>query len=71
MTLEKAGKPTVTLSTQFFAPLANATARGRGMPDIPQVIVPHPYDTLPEERIVALSHEYIDKVVGKLTGNGG
>lgn len=68
--MEKAGKPTVTLSTQFFAPLAAATARGKGMPGIPQVILPHPYDTLPAERIVELAHQYIDEVVSKLTDAG-
>lgn len=64
--MEKAGKPTVTMSTQFFAPLADATAKGKGMPDLPQVIVPHPYDTLPEERIIELAQQCIDEVVHKL-----
>ena len=59
----------MTLSTEFFAPLAAAEAQGSGMADLPQVIVPHPYDTLPTERIIELAHHYIDEVVAKLTGS--
>ena len=59
----------MTLSTEFFAPLATVIARSNGMADLPQVIVPHPYDTLPTERIIELAHHYIDEVVAKLTGS--
>ena len=37
------------------------------MPDIPQVTLPHPYDTLSTERIIELAHQCLDEAVGKLT----
>ncbi len=39
------------------------------MDDLPQVIVPHPYDTLPAEKIIELSRQFAGEVVGKLLTN--
>jgi hypothetical protein len=51
-------------------PLAVAAAKGRGVPDLQHVIVPHPYETLPEGRVRQAAREAFVDVVEKLTVRG-
>ncbi|MBI2846379.1 MAG: hypothetical protein HYX82_00700 [Chloroflexi bacterium] len=44
--LEKRGVPTVLLCTDQFIATAQATARIKGLPDYPFVVVPHPVGSL-------------------------
>jgi hypothetical protein len=54
------------LSTKVFQGLAAASAKGRGMPALPQVIVPSPYDTLEEEKVREIAYRALDDTVAAL-----
>ena len=56
------------MSTKFFESLANASAKGKGMADLPQVILPFPLETLPEAEVRAHARKSFSAVVGELTG---
>lgn len=58
----------MTLSTKFFESLANAAAKGKGMPETPQAILPFPLETLPEKDVRAHARQSFAAVVGQLTG---
>mgnify|MGYP005860527631 CR=1 FL=1 len=57
----------MTLSTRFFEPLALTSAKGKGLPDLKQVILPYPYETLPPERIREVARRAVAEVVRALT----
>jgi len=59
--------PVVVLSTRFFEPLAVATAKGKGMPDIRQVILPFPYEGLPEKQVRAIARKALPAILDALT----
>ena len=46
--------------------LAEATARGKGRPDLRHVILPFPFETLPEEELRRLGRTIIAEVVSAL-----
>jgi len=56
----------VTLSTKFFQGLAIASAKGRGMSSLPQVILPWPYDTLEDSTVREIAYRALDEVVRAL-----
>ena len=37
-----------------------------GYPDIPIVVVPHPFTTLPDERVRELADAFQDEILGRL-----
>ena len=54
--------------TRQFESLAKSSARARGMPDLRMVVLPHPFETLPRERIRELAHEKAGEIVDAITG---
>lgn len=65
--MQKRGVPTVTLVTEQFVSLARAAAKSLGYPDIPLVVVPHPFETMPRDQVRALAEQKYDEIVGKVT----
>jgi hypothetical protein len=59
------------LSTKFFEPLAMATAKGKGMPQLRQVIFPFPLETLPEEEVREIAKNLFDEVTSHLVQSPG
>jgi len=60
------------MSTKAFQALAAASAKGRGMPALPQVILPFPYDTLEEEAVREIAYRALDDAAAALlTPNRG
>ena len=57
----------MVLSTRFFEPLAVATAKGKGMPHIRQVILPFPYEGLPEGRVRDITRRALPAILDALT----
>jgi hypothetical protein len=69
---EELGVPTVPMVTKVFEHLARLTAKSRGHPDLPILVLPFPFDQLPEERIreIARQPEMLSTLVrGLLAGN--
>ena len=64
------GKPTVTLSTKFFETLAERSASARGMPDLRQIILPFPLDTMSEEYVQDVARAACAPIAQALTGPG-
>jgi len=52
--------------TQEFVALAKTTARARGYPDLPMVVVPHPFETKPVAEVEQIAVEKADELVAKL-----
>lgn len=67
MEFEKRGVPTVAMVTTEFLPLAQAAAKALGYPDLPMVILPHPFETLPPGEVKRLAEEKLDEVCSRLT----
>ncbi len=63
MELQKRGVPTVTVVTEKFISLAKASAKSLGYPDLPSLIVPHPFETLSPERLHEIADQKIDECV--------
>ena len=59
--------PTVTLCTTPFAQLGRLTARGRRMPDLPIVVLPHPMAGRPADSVVELINAAADEIRAALT----
>lgn len=58
--------PSVALVTQEFVTLARRTADGLGFDDLPLVVLPHPFETLPENLIRKLAEDHVDAIISKL-----
>ena len=56
------------IATQAFKSLAEAVAKAFGYPDLPMVIVPHPFETLSKEEVERITDEVIPDVVAVLSG---
>ena len=52
--------------TEQFVSLAKTAASGFGYPDLPMVIVPHPFETLPKDTVEQLAEEKADAIVAQL-----
>lgn len=61
------GIPTVTVVTEEFKQLAETAAQGLGYPDLPMVVVPHPFATLPIEDVERLAEEKFQEIIQKVT----
>ena len=66
MQAQKRGLPTVTIVTEQFVSLARSLSRSMGYPDLPMVVVPHPFETLPHDRIRRIAEEKFDEIVSKV-----
>lgn len=53
--------------TKEFEALGRACARGKGYPNIPFVVLPHPFETLPPDRVQSLAEERLQEIVKALT----
>lgn len=52
--------------TSEFEPLARSCARARSYPDLPFVVLPHPFETLSPESVRALMEKKFDETVAAL-----
>ncbi|MBI2907231.1 MAG: hypothetical protein HYX92_06200 [Chloroflexi bacterium] len=66
MAVQKRGIPTVTMVTSEFVPVARFHAKSRGFPDLPIVMVPHPFETLPHDVVKKLAEEKFDEIMGHI-----
>lgn len=64
--MQKRGIPTVTVVTEKFVSLAKASARALGYPDLPLVVVPHPFETLPRERLRELAEQKVEECIARV-----
>lgn len=53
--------------TEEFVGLAKAAARARGYPDLPMVVLPHPFETKSAEEVERIAVEKAEELVQKLT----
>ncbi|MBI2864342.1 MAG: hypothetical protein HYX94_07230 [Chloroflexi bacterium] len=63
MRLEKLGVPTVTFVADWFMPLAEAAKKAGGMPDLPFVTVPYPFDTLSRAEVLLHAERVLEEAV--------
>ncbi|MFC1928690.1 hypothetical protein ACFLXK_03685 [Chloroflexota bacterium] len=61
--MEKRGKPTVTITTNRFEPLAQATIRSSGMPPLPLAVVPHPIGGLKTDEVIEKADAIIEDII--------
>lgn len=52
--------------TTEFVSLAKAVAKARGYPDLPMVILPHPFETKSSEEVERIAVEKADELAQKL-----
>jgi hypothetical protein len=64
--MQRRGIPTVTLITTAFKGPAETMARGHGYPEIPHVIIPHPFLTLPHAEVIRIAEESFPKAMAAL-----
>lgn len=67
MEVQKRGVPTVSVVTEQFVSLAKNSAKAMGYPDLPMIVVPHPFETLPREQIRQLAEEKVEELVQKIS----
>lgn len=65
--MQKRGVPTVTVVTSQFESLAKSAARSLGYPDLPMVVVPHPFETLPDDEILRTAEQKLPELIEKVT----
>ena len=63
ITVEKAGKPAVLISTDPFIPTVKSIARIRGISDYPFAVVTHPVGTLEPEGVMARARQGLPRVL--------
>ena len=63
--MQKRGIPTVAVVTEKFVSLAKASAKALGYPDLPMIVVPHPFETLPAAAIREIADEKVHELVAK------
>lgn len=52
--------------TEEFVPLAKGVARARGYPDLPMVIVPHPFETKTIEEVEQIALSKAEELAARL-----
>jgi len=62
----KKGIPTVAVVTEEFVSLAKAIATSLKYPDLPMVVVPHPFEMLPVEQVRKLADEKVQELVNQM-----
>ena len=53
--------------TSQFVSLAKVASKSRGYPDLPEVVVPHPFESLPEADVLRIADEKLEEIVQNLT----
>ena len=66
MEVVKKGIPAVAVVTEEFVSLAKAIAASLKYPDLPMVVVPHPFEMLPVEQVRRLAEEKVQELVREL-----
>ena len=56
----------MTIVTEQFVSLAKSVAKSMGYPDLPLVVVPHPFETLPHDTIRKIAEEKYDEILSKV-----
>jgi hypothetical protein len=64
--LARAGRPAVAFVTSKFEPQGVFVARAEGMPEVPQVIVPHPVAGSGADAMPAIADAIADEVIRRL-----
>ena len=64
--LERLGIPTVTVVTEPFTVAADTVARSLGMPDVPQVVIPHDYLSEDTDAIAKKLEPLLDEILDRL-----
>jgi hypothetical protein len=64
--LARQGRPAVAFVTSKFRPQGEFVARAEGMPDVPQVIVPHPVAGTGSAAMAELARAIAADVVARL-----
>jgi hypothetical protein len=62
----KRGKPVLTICSNAFRVLGRAQAKGLGYPDLPIVLVAHPFGSRKRDEIKALADTSLTEIVGVL-----
>ena len=65
--LERMGLPGITIASDAFIILSQFTARSKGLPELPLVVVPHGLEHWPEEKIRELAENVAPQIVNNLT----
>lgn len=60
----------VVVVTEAFVSLAKSVATSRGYPELPMVILPHPFETLPQESVQRFASDRFAEIVAKLLQPG-
>lgn len=63
----ESGLPAVAVVTEQFVSLARTVARGLKHPDLPMVVVPHPFEMLPPEQVKRIAEDKIEEVVSRIS----
>ena len=63
--MQERGIPTVAVVTEKFVSLAKASAKALGYPDLPMIVVPHPFETLPAESLREIADAKVHELVAK------
>ena len=58
--------PVVTVTTNAFLQLARSELKAFGFPELPLVLIPHPYGQVPRERAVAVAEKAAQEVLDQL-----
>ena len=60
----------VVFVTEAFVPIAKSLARTRGYPDLPMVVVPHPFETLSADKVQQFARDSIPELMDRLLRPG-
>jgi len=52
--------------TEQFVSLARTVARGLNYPQLPMVVVPHPFEILPPEQVRRIATDKLDELVARI-----
>ena len=66
MDLEKLGVPTVAVVSTPFETLFKRAVAARKFPELPLVVVPHPFDTKPAEEVRKIADAQTPELMSKL-----
>ncbi len=55
----------MTIVTEEFLNLAKSVAESKGFPDLPMVVVPHPFETKSVEEVRRIAEEKFDEIIEK------
>ncbi len=65
--MQKRGVPTVSIVDEVFVSLAKSYAASHGSPDLPMVVVPHPFETRTREEIRAIADKAFPQILAQVT----